>query len=256
MTEVLLPEGWHAPSADTLRQYVSNAELGIVSPSDPALSTRCEEVADPTDNEASRLIDRIHTTIMSLHERGSRPVGFAANQLGESARIMLVPQQEGDIDPQYGTLMPVINPVIEQVEAPGSITVPHGCFSQTADIYARTATAGRHILKGFNHHGDAIALPRKGFAAVVDTHELWHLDGLRSPDMQIRRRPEDGNLTSDGELIRVAQQLDYRPEEDLHDYRDFVAHWSNGSPGEWRARYLDRQWAALKIGEFSLEAYL
>lgn len=103
-------------------------------------------------------------------------VGLAANQVGETKRIILV--NTGSVRQFF------INPVI--VKKYGGTTMStEGCLSFPGRR-VRVVRARRIIIEGFSPDWKPLRFKFKNLNAVVVQHEVDHLDGITCVDKAVR----------------------------------------------------------------------
>lgn len=138
--------------------------MNIVTYPDKRLLSRCTTVEDLRDT-----ID-IAAQMMALVERGRNILGVAANQVGDTRRIIVVK------DPSTGELHAMINPVIESREGP-EVRRHEGCLSFPR-IALTIPRPDRIKLVYTTPIGEAKEVEAEGMFATVIQHEVDHLDGV------------------------------------------------------------------------------
>jgi peptide deformylase len=228
------------PTEGTLAQHVVGRRHGLVPAGDPILSlpngTEYISVADIQSNQDLRSIDtRLREVARNMAAAGYSVAGLDAAQIGEDARVALVPHPT-----EKSAMFTIINGAIEDhPDAALGPIVPHGCHSGN-ETFTKLRFPESHTLRGYDMHGEPIELERTGFAAIVDRHELLHEAGLRAPDIG----------------LRSGSQLDWRPPELKDEYRAFFdgpdGYGQNPNLPDWHLAYPPDQWEAVRIGDFVL----
>lgn len=131
---------------------------------DPVLRTPAEPVRD-FDRELQKLVADLTETMLD-----APGVGLAAPQIGVSLRVFTF--HVGDDDGEYGHL---INPVLDLSGEPEEDE--EGCLSLPG-VQFPTPRAPRAIAKGFDMHGEPIAIEGTELLARCVQHETDHLDGI------------------------------------------------------------------------------
>lgn len=127
---------------------------------DSELKTVCDEV--PKNQDVRDLIERMG--IAMTHGRG---IGLAANQIGETLRVIMIHTQD------YQQVF--INPVITKRYG-GRHTGKEGCLSFPG-LNALMVRDRRIVVEGFTPEWKPIKRKLKGMAARCVQHEVDHLDG-------------------------------------------------------------------------------
>lgn len=140
---------------------------------------------DPVLRLKARPVERIDAFVIELVEDMRRVMaelegaGIAAPQLGESVRIFLTSEREGEPERVF------INPVLEAV---GSVEpFEEGCLS-LPDIRAEILRPKVAKIRAMGLDGAEFTLESDGFPARVWQHEFDHLEGVLIID---RMRPID-----------------------------------------------------------------
>ena len=128
---------------------------------DPVLRTPAEPVVD-FDKELRRLVQDLTDTMID-----APGAGLAAPQIGVSLRVFtyLVEDQLGHL----------VNPDLDLSEEQQD--GEEGCLSLPGLAYD-TKRALRVVAKGFNMHGDPVAIEGSEVLARCIQHETDHLDGI------------------------------------------------------------------------------
>jgi len=103
---------------------------------------------------------------------GKDGLGLAANQVGETKRIIMV--DNGSFKHIF------LNPVITRRYG-GTINSREGCLS----FPGKTALVVRHkqiTMEGLSPTGEKLAFKLKGLNAIIIQHEVDHLDGISCMD--------------------------------------------------------------------------
>lgn len=125
--------------------------------------------------EAVKNVDgKLQTLIEDMFETlyAAPGLGLAAPQVGASIQLFVYDMgiREGEHERKI-----IINPTI--VEQEGEVMEEEGCLS-IPDYREVVRRAARVLLKGFDQHGQEIALEAKGLEARLFQHELDHLNGV------------------------------------------------------------------------------
>ncbi|MDQ7006770.1 MAG: peptide deformylase [Acidobacteriota bacterium] len=157
----------------------------------PVLTTPTRPV-EAVDEEVRTLVADMVDTM-----RAERGVGLAANQVGESRRLMVVDVSAGE-DPEALTVL--INPRL--LKTSGRQSGDEGCLSFPGifEVITRPAKA---VIEGMTLDGETVQVEAEDFFARALLHELDHLDGVvflqrmsplkrRLVQRQIRRLRESG----------------------------------------------------------------
>ena len=142
------------------------AVLHIVYFPDAPLTTRAEPV-ERFDEDFVRLASNMLETMQAYEG-----VGLAGPQVGESKRIFVLQEPEGDE-------MCLVNPEI--VESEGSEEGEEGCLSMPT-IYAMVARATRIRVRARDAGGNPLDFEATGFVARIIQHECDHLEGIMFPE--------------------------------------------------------------------------
>lgn len=150
--------------------------LKIARMGHPVLTTRAEEIPDPTTREIRNLVESMVETMVD-----AQGVGLAAPQVHISKRVMIFnsPKGRGEEDAPETDFAPVtalINPQIEILDEEQDLGW-EGCLS----IPGLTGAVPRYTrirYKGFTPSGQTIEREATGFHARVVQHEYDHLDGI------------------------------------------------------------------------------
>jgi peptide deformylase len=129
---------------------------------DPVLRSACREV-ESFDLGLVRLVADLEQTVASPGR-----AGLAANQIGVVRRVF-----SWHIDGEVGHL---VNPVIEAEEGELDDGGDEGCLSIPGLFYP-CPRAEFVRVRGFNQHGEAVAVEGHGLMARCIQHEVDHLNG-------------------------------------------------------------------------------
>lgn len=160
---------------------------------------------DPVLKQAAGPVREINGQLNSLVESmvqtmyAAPGVGLAANQVGESQRVIVI---DTDPDNPGKQLLRLINPEI--VEADGSITWEEGCLS-VYDFNADVQRSARVLVRAYTPDQKEIEVEGDDLLAVVLQHEIDHLDGKLFIDRisRIKRelyRRKLAKLTREGKI--------------------------------------------------------
>jgi peptide deformylase len=133
----------------------------------PLLKTPTQRV-DVIDREIRELVKDMFETM--YHAEG---VGLAANQIGESLRIMVIDTSPKKEAPPLKLVL--INPEVIQTE--GSIRYREGCLSFPG-LTVEVERFSKVVVKALDLEGEEKEYELEGFPAIVFQHEMDHLDGI------------------------------------------------------------------------------
>ncbi len=133
----------------------------------PLLKTPTKRV-DVIDREIRELVKDMFETM--YHAEG---VGLAANQIGESLRIMVIDTSPKKEAPPLKLVL--INPEVIQTE--GSIRYREGCLSFPG-LTVEVERFSKVVVKALDLEGEEKEYELEGFPAIVFQHEMDHLDGI------------------------------------------------------------------------------
>lgn len=137
----------------------------IVIKGDPILGKRCRTV-EVIDEKIITLLDDMRDTMME-----GNGVGIAAPQVGMLKRICIcMPDPENSDE-----IIELINPEI--LESEGEQEGYEGCLS-VPDMVGAVIRPERIKVKALDRTGEEKICDFSGFAAVVTSHEIDHLDGI------------------------------------------------------------------------------
>jgi peptide deformylase len=153
---------------------VSAREIRTIG--DPVLRQRCRELSrdDLRSQEVQRLIDDMIET-----KRAAHGAGLAANQVGETVRVIVVEVEPGNPRYPYKPPFPLtvaVNPVLDPVDAE-TVVVNEGCLS-VPDLRGDVA---RHVairVRYLDRSGEERQQVVRGLTAGTFQHEVDHLDGV------------------------------------------------------------------------------
>ncbi|MFF6996587.1 peptide deformylase [Streptomyces sp. NPDC008313] len=133
---------------------------------DPVLHAPCEEVTE-FGPQLARLVEDMFATMYA-----AQGVGLAANQVGESLRVVVFDCPDDDEVRHLGHL---VNPRL--VAADGVVVRgPEGCLSLPG-LEAGTERYDHAVVEGFTVTGEPVEVHGTGFFARCLQHECDHLDG-------------------------------------------------------------------------------
>ncbi|MCS6956846.1 MAG: peptide deformylase [Aquificaceae bacterium] len=133
----------------------------------PILKTPTKEV-DVIDKEIEGLVRDMFETM--YHAEG---VGLAANQIGESLRIMVIDTTPKKESPPVKLVL--INPEVLSKE--GSIKYTEGCLSFPG-LTVEVERFRKLVVKAKDLTGEEKVYELEGFPAIVFQHEMDHLMGI------------------------------------------------------------------------------
>ena len=155
----------------------------IVVEGDPILNKHCRPV-EKFDKKLAQTIDDMIETM-----NNANGVGIAAPQIGMLRRLCVVmpdPEEHPEV------ILELVNPEI--VESEGEQEGYEGCLSVPGYI-GRVVRPEYVKVKAYDRNGDAYMYELTGFAAVVASHEIDHLDGIlytsKAEDVHIPQPEED-----------------------------------------------------------------
>ncbi|HHN75149.1 MAG TPA: peptide deformylase [Acidobacteria bacterium] len=132
----------------------------------PVLTTPTREV-ETVDDDLRALVDDMIETM-----RAERGVGLAANQVGQSVRLMVVDVSAGE-DPEALTVL--VNPRV--VETSGRQNGEEGCLSFPG-IFENITRPQRVVVEATRLDGQSVRVEGEDFFARALLHEIDHLDGI------------------------------------------------------------------------------
>lgn len=133
----------------------------------PILREVCEPVTT-WDSGLQKLIDNMTETMYAA----PGAVGLAANQIGETARLIILDVTSKTTREAYKVL---INPTI--VEASRNKTMREGCLS-FPEYLANIKRATKVTFTAFDRDGQLQTYTVQGLEAIAIQHEIDHLDGV------------------------------------------------------------------------------
>lgn len=150
--------------------------LKIARMGHPVLTTRAEEIPDPTTREIRNLVESMIETMVD-----AQGVGLAAPQVHISKRVLIFSSPKGRSEEDapetdFAPVTALINPQIEVLDEQQELGW-EGCLS----IPGLTGAVPRYTrirYKGFTPSGQTIEREATGFHARVVQHEHDHLDGV------------------------------------------------------------------------------
>lgn len=127
------------------------------------LSTPSIVVDDPLTPLIKNLIEDMKDTVISANG-----VGFAAPQIGQSLRIIVINHQKKP----YA----VINPEITW-KSNGKSYLEEGCLS-VPDFFVKIERPKEISVSGLDENGNAIEIKAKDMLAKIFQHEIDHINGI------------------------------------------------------------------------------
>lgn len=146
---------------------------------DPVLRQKTRIIQDI--NEDTRALAQEMLTI--IHER--RGIGLAANQTGQTARLIVINLSAGE---EEGEALVLVNPRV--VKSSGSHTDEEGCLS-FPELRLLIPRALEVQVEAQDLSGNPVMKEARGLLARVLQHEIDHLDGV----LFIDRLPWRSRLT-------------------------------------------------------------
>ncbi len=138
----------------------------IVQDPHPALRAVCDPITDFNSSYLSWLVASMRSAI---DESPVVALGLAANQIGETKRVIIVVQG--------GQQIVMVNPVIKLQN--GVQTVKDGCLSVQGGTYFRSRTRPRFLTVDYRDTQGAEHRRRaNGIHAAAIAHEIDHLNGI------------------------------------------------------------------------------
>lgn len=126
------------------------------------------QVCTPVDSFDGYLVWIVNTMRRAIDESRVKLLGLAANQIGETKRVIVVVQG--------GQQIAMVNPVI--VLATGIQTIRDGCASVKFGTDFRARTRPRFVTVEYRDvHGTPQRRRANGMHAAAIAHEVEHLDG-------------------------------------------------------------------------------
>lgn len=144
------------------------------------LRTHCRTVEKFDDELASFITEMEETMIAEDPETGIRGVGLAANQVGDTRRIVLVTFNVGERKDHKVVVM--INPEITW-ESPKRISMEEGCLS-VPGVFDKVTRAARVQVRWQDTKGGWHERKLGKWDARILLHEIDHLDGVLFTDYQ------------------------------------------------------------------------
>lgn len=141
-------------------------ELKICTYPDPVLRVQAASIEDIDDELQTLIDDMIHTMYLAPG------IGLAANQVGETRRLIVLDLHPGEDDRKPFAL---INPEIVLRE--GEVTREEACLS-VLDYAADVTRSAQVKVRGFDRHGKPVELDAEGLLAICLQHEIDHLSGV------------------------------------------------------------------------------
>jgi peptide deformylase len=141
-------------------------KLDILQEGSPLLKFKCLEV-DHGEN-----LDQLFTDMLDTL-KGSGGIGLAANQIGNTSRVIWV------CCSAYTGF--IVNPEI--IEASGKLKKSsEGCLSLKGQKLKRIERDRKILVTGYNHKWEPLGIDARNASAFVVQHEIDHLDGITLND--------------------------------------------------------------------------
>lgn len=131
------------------------------------LSTPSFTIEDPSTLSIKSLIEDMKDTVVSANG-----VGFAAPQIGQSLRLIVINHQKKP----YA----IINPEIIW-RANGKSFLEEGCLS-VSDIFVKVERPKEIIVVGIDENGNKTEIKAKDMLAKIFQHEIDHINGILISD--------------------------------------------------------------------------
>lgn len=230
-----LPEEWHAPSAEELRRWRFNRQLGLVETAHRLLHSAAFRI--PHDEIASshtkEVIDKLKRVADARRAAGFGVVGLAAQQIGIDAAIFLADVEISTRKSDMGALQPFINPRISPIGASKQVEY-ESCLSVPC-LGARFERPQKVGVVAYQPSGEQFHVESEGYRAVILQHEGDHLNGIQFPDRALaQQRPVYWRMS---------------------ELQDQFASVRAGELHEWPT-CSERQWQAMRLGGFSLDRFI
>lgn len=171
------------------------AILKVLKYPHPILREACEPITC-WDNNLQRLVDDMTETLYDSYGA----VGLAANQIGSTARVIILDTSSKTTREDYKVL---INPTI--IESSRNKTMREGCLS-FPEYLANIKRATKVTFTAFDRNEELKTYTVFGLEAIAIQHELDHLNGVLMIDRisslktdWIRRHPR-------GETVKEAAE--------------------------------------------------
>lgn len=152
--------------------------LEILKPDDIRLSQKCSEITDFENPFYKEIIDQIcHLCVNKFN-----CYAVAAVQFGIMKRFIVImrPEEKTDMEQENEYVaIPYFNPKITKRE--GKQYYFEACLS-TGDAIGRVARPYVIMLEAQDIKGNKISRQIEGFEAIIFSHEIDHLDGIRFTD--------------------------------------------------------------------------
>ncbi len=137
------------------------------------LRTHCREVVSFDSDLQKFVVEMKETMQMEDPETGIRGVGLAANQVGDTRRIILVTFNVGEKKEQK--VVPMINPEITW-DSPQKVSMEEGCLSLPG-VFEKVVRASRVQVRWQDVGGKWHERKLGKWDARIFLHEIDHLDG-------------------------------------------------------------------------------
>ncbi|RLA71683.1 MAG: peptide deformylase [Epsilonproteobacteria bacterium] len=144
------------------------------------LRTHCRVVTDFDAELKSFIAEMIETMQMEDPETGIRGVGLAANQVGDTRRIVVVTFHVGE--KRELKVVPMINPEITW-KSPKNVSMEEGCLSLPG-VFEKVTRTSRIQARWQDIEGEWHERKMGKWDARILLHEIDHLDGVLFTDYQ------------------------------------------------------------------------
>jgi peptide deformylase len=166
---------------------------------DPVLRTQATAV-DDFDASLRRLVGDLGETLVD-----AGGAGLAAPQIGVSLRVFVFVDSDPE-SPAFGEVRHLVNPELRDVSQE-TVLDEEGCLS-IPGLYYELARPQRLVARGFDAHGEPLAIAGSDHLARALAHETDHLDGVLfidrlPPDERKRALREIREMQMAGEDIVV-----------------------------------------------------
>ncbi len=135
---------------------------------------------DPALRRKARRVDNVDDTVRGLAQemiaimQAKRGVGLAANQVGETTRVIVINLPAGEKEKEDEAIA-LVNPRV--VKASGSYSDEEGCLSFPG-LKLPIPRAMEIRVEAQDLSGNPVAWEARGLLARVLQHEIDHLDGV------------------------------------------------------------------------------
>ena len=138
-------------------------ELTLRKYPDPILNTVCM----PVEEVNEKISNQVHAMLDLMYDSGG--VGLAANQAGETNRVIVMDCSEDQDDP-----ICLINPIIKSSR--GEVFLEEGCLSFPG-VVVSVQRFEKIKVEFTNLGGDVQTKTFEGLDSICVQHEIDHLDG-------------------------------------------------------------------------------